>query len=163
MAEIDKLQLSRDLLKASIPYYRGATARDNSQFEAQQYYNNAKLRMLAGQREASGFRQEGLKAASDATVAMVAQGGTVNSDMLARIKKDSEVDAIAAMFDAKADALTSEYQAKSAELKGKQEYRAGVISMGSSLLSSSTFNRLGKTNPPPINGPAQDAVRRRGW
>jgi hypothetical protein len=161
----DQLKLATTVLSGAADYYGGAAKRSAGRFVGQQYRGNVKRRLIAGEREAAQYRQAGTVAASNAAAAMAAQGGVVDSEMLARMKRDADIDAISAMFDAKADALTSGYAARQAEREGEREYRAGVIRMGSSLLgAASTFGRGAglKSSRPVKTGAPRSTLRTSG-
>lgn len=162
------LKLLSTVLEAGSDYYDGVSKRGAGRFEGQQHRSNAKRRRIAGDREAARYRQAGSEATSNAAAAMAAQGAVIDSEMLARIKRDSDIDAISAMFDAKADALTSEYAARSAEMQGNREYRAGLTRMGSTLLSAaSTYKWGGKSGkkssrPVEFEGMKYNTLRKSG-
>lgn len=148
-SEYNSLKLSEAFLDILSPYYRGASAKSGGRFTGQQYRNNANLRLREGQREAMDIKRVGRQMVSDATVAMVNQGGMVDHSMLSRLKREHDINAINAMYDAKADALQQRYAADAAERQGEREYRAGVIGMTSNILSAaSSFNWGG--DPPKV-------------
>ena len=118
------------------PYMKGAAADASSSFTAMQQYQNAKRRLRSGDVEAQGYRQQGRVLQSDATVNMIAQGGTVDPSMLAKLKTQSDIDAISAMYDAKADAITMQSAARMKRIEGKSAYRQGQIALGSSVLNA---------------------------
>lgn len=139
-----------DFLKAgktALDYFndrsKGYVARKNARFEADQYRWNAKRARLKGERESAQIRDKGLQVAGAAKVAMAAQGGTVDSEMLSEIKQDSELDAISAMWDAKADALQYELVARSREIEGDREYRNRVLRATTNVLSKANTFRWG--------------------
>ena len=149
MADTDYLKLSSQLLDILSPYYKGAGAKSAGRFEGAQYRNNARLTLREGERTAQDIRKAGRIMESDATVAMIAQGGTVDHSMLAKMKRKHEMNAIAAMYDAKADALQQEFAARQAEKQGEREYRAGVIGMFSNILSAGSTYGWGKGSGAP--------------
>ena len=145
MADTDWLKLSQSILTIPAPYLQGSARSTAGKYEAQQHYQNVKSRLYAGEQQAGAIRQAGRSTASDATVAMIAQGGTVDSSMLAKIKKESDIDAIGALYDAKADALTQQHAGRVAEMQAKHEYRAGVLGSVSNILgAASTYKWKGK-------------------
>ncbi len=124
------------VVEGTSAYVKGSAARTSASFEAMQQYQNAKRRLRAGEVEAQGFRQQGRVMQSDATVAMIAQGGTVDAGMLAKLKTQSDIDAISAMYDAKADAITMQSAARMKKIEGRSAYRQGQIALGSSVLTA---------------------------
>ena len=132
------LSLGSTILSGYSDYEKGKTSKIAGEYSALQHYNNARQRIKAGIQEAQVIKAKGRRDVSDARVVMIGQGGTIDSAMLARIKKDSDMDAISAMYDAKADAFTSRSAGKMSEIGGKQEYRAGVAKLGSNLLTAAS-------------------------
>jgi len=119
---------------------KGQSAKASGEFESVQRFQNARNRIRSGVEEAQESRRRGRQAVGSATVAMVAQGGMVQPEMLAKLKKEYEIDAIKAMYDAKADAATQESAGRMAKLQGKQAYRAGQLRAGMSALQlASTY------------------------
>ena len=136
----DWLKVGRFGTKAYTSFLSGQTAREGKRYEADQYKASAAAIETRGQREAARYRMTGEEIASAAKVAMAAQGAMVDSAVLAKIKKDAGLDAVAAMYDAKYEAMASRQAARVSEIEGKREYRAGVVRASSNLVSlASTF------------------------
>ncbi len=161
MADTDYLKLSSQLLDILSPYYKGASGQAAGRFEGVQYRNNATLRLREGERQAQDIRKASRVMESDATVAMIAQGGTVDHSMLAKMKREHEMNAIAAMYDAKADALTSEFAARQAERQGEREYRAGQLGLLSNILSAGSTYAYSKGGGAPKVRPKPGVSYRR--
>lgn len=144
----DWLKLGSSILNVAAPLAQGSQAKTAGKYQAQQYYNNARLRARAGQEESWAWQAAGRKAVSDATTAMVSQGGTVDSAMLAKMKKESEIDALSALYEAKADAQQMSHAGRMAQMQGNAAYRAGVVGATSNLLkSASSFKWKGFGGP----------------
>jgi hypothetical protein len=139
---INNMNAYSSILQGVGAYYAGRGRREQGKWLEFQHKQNAKRAEIAGEKEASRIREAGRRMISNATVAMVAQGGTVDSAMLARMKTAHDIDAISALYDVKARAATHAMQGEQAARQGRQDYRASVIKMGSSFLdAASTFNR----------------------
>jgi hypothetical protein len=115
---------------------QGQSAKRAGEFEAVQRYQNARQRIKSGVQEAQEYSRKGRQAVGSAKMAMIAQGGMVQPEMLAKLKKEYEIDAIKAMYDAKADALTQESAARLAKLQGKRTYRAQVYRAAGTLFGA---------------------------
>ena len=132
----NKYETGAKIFEGLSAYQQGQSTKISNSYEAMQQYQNAKRRRLAGQREASMYRREGRVAVSDATVSMIGQGGTVDSEMLAKLKSQADINAIGALYDSKVDALQTESQARMNKIMGKAAYRQGVLKLGSSLIGA---------------------------
>ena len=134
----DWLTISSTILGGLDRYSQGQGVGASKDFSALQHRLNARRRLQAGQREATTYRKAGRKVVSDATVAMAAQGGTVDSAMLAKMKREAEIDAISALYDAKTEAITLESQARLDKIEGRSARRAGRYGLASSILSATS-------------------------
>lgn len=134
--KVDYLRLSTNILDFASNLHRGSMAYGAGKFAAGQHQTNARRALQSGQQTASAIRTRGRETAGAAKAAMIAQGGTVDSEMLARIKTEADIDAIGAMYDAKADALTHELAGDAERMRGRHTYRSSLLSAGSNILSA---------------------------
>lgn len=151
-SKIDYLKLSTSILSAAGNYTDAVNAKTSGRFAAQQYGQNARTSLRQGDIVSANIRQAGRSAEADATSAMVAQGGIVDSAMLAKIKTKSTIASLNALYDAKADARTSEFAAKAAKLQGDQAYRAGMLKVGMNIVGA-TSSFLGPSGSPKARRP----------
>ena len=145
---VDTLKLSKELLSIMAPYYKGSSAQSAGRFESLQHRRNATQALRAGEREAQDIRKAARVMDSDARLAMIAQGGTVDHGMLAKLRREHDLNAISALYDAKADALTSEFAARQADRQADREYRAGQLGMLSNILSAASTYSYSKGTAP---------------
>jgi len=145
MAEkIDFLRLSTSILDSLGNYSTATNARQSGNFTGQQYQQNARVSLRNGDINSANIRGEGRALESNATAAMVAQGGVVDSAMLAKIKKQTTIASLNSLYDAKAEARSSEFAAKAAKLQGDQAYRAGMLKVFTNIAGmSSSFPSSG--------------------
>lgn len=130
----DWFAVGSNIFDAASLYGRAVSTKGKATFEAQQNLQNERRSLRAGERNAMAFREQGRQTASEALVAMVSQGATVDDSVLAKIKKQADLNAIGAMYDAKADALTSKYAALSTQAQGRREYRANMLGAASNIM-----------------------------
>jgi uncharacterized membrane protein YgcG len=79
--------------------------RRSDQFEADLMLDNAKARLAAATRRAGAEFDQSRELQSDAVAAMVAQGGTVDTTMLAKLKTRGDYNAIATLFDGQMESI----------------------------------------------------------
>lgn len=84
--------------------------------------DNAKKRIAAGSKESGQIQYQGRVVESDAIAAMVAQGGTTDPVMLAKIKQTTDYNSLQALFSASADARSMRRQAFNVKSEGEMGY-----------------------------------------
>ena len=136
MADQDWLKILNYMNTGVQSMQQGMEARQQGAFTSYQLQNNATDTLLAGKRAAGEYALKRDTLASDATVAMVAQGGVVDQDMIAKLKSQVDLDAVGAMYDAKATASSQQFQADTARIQGKRAYRASQVRLGMNLLGA---------------------------
>ncbi len=104
---------------SKIEEYQGKLNEVLGEIEADSLRRKATLTENMGVHGAQAESYKGRVALSDATAAMAAGGGTVDPEMLARIKQRADYNAMSAVYDARVTAIGLREQASMASIKGK--------------------------------------------
>lgn len=118
MWQVIAAQATQQIMGLSAAYDQAALTRAQGKIdetmagiEARQLERQATFTENVGVRQAQIEHYKGRKLQSDAVAAMAASGGTVDPEMLARIKMRSDYNAMSAIFDARMKAIDLRQQA----------------------------------------------------
>ena len=114
--------------------------------QSRQLLRNAKARRAAGTREAQQYSYQGREIESNAINTMVAQGGTVDPLLLAKLKQRSSYNSLAALFEAETEAGALEMQSvltksagemnvENARATGANQKLAATVNFASTLFA----------------------------
>ena len=122
----------------------------NSERQARQMRENAKMARASAGREAQEIQYQGRVTQSDAIAAMAAQGGVTDPTILANIKKRVDYNALQAIFQGERTAGGMEAQARATEGAGKLNYmmakeqrKINKYAATSNLFSKVAFSAVG--------------------
>ena len=104
---------------SKIEQYQGKLNETLAEIEADSLRRKATMTENMGVHGAQAESYKGRVALSDATAAMAAGGGTVDPEMLARIKQRADYNAMSAVYDARVTAIGLREQASMASIGGR--------------------------------------------
>ena len=104
---------------SKIEQYQGKLNEVLGEIEADSLRRKATMSENVGVHGAEAESYKGRVALSDATAAMASSGGTVDPEMLARIKQRADYNAMSAVYDARVTAIGLREQASMASIKGR--------------------------------------------
>lgn len=118
------LNATASVFSAVGTYQQGKSVKRAAEFEARQLDEQAKAHFARGTQEAKIARRQGERAISDARAAMAASGGVSTDEQaieqLAKLKTESDYNALAALYEAKSQAQGARRQAEARRFEGEQ-------------------------------------------
>lgn len=138
---------------------QGDIAETMANIEARSMERKAARTEAAGTRAAMAEQYKGRVAMSDATAAMVAQGGVVNPEQLAKLKQRADYNALSAVYDAKSAAADLRMAAGLKRIEGKFK-KSQYAAQGLDVRQAATTTAIGQwprswnqnPNPPSTGG-----------